>query len=87
MTDSPGAFRLWPYLVGIAIGLCAGFALFVYLGARNIDDRTRLPAIFCRGILLNIELLNRIDRQDGRGISRDASSIDYALPGKWFAVE
>jgi AsmA-like C-terminal region len=34
-------FRLWPYLAGILLGLCAGFAFFVYLGARNIDDRTR----------------------------------------------
>jgi hypothetical protein len=35
------AFRLWPYVLGIAIGLCAGLILFIYLGARNIDDRTR----------------------------------------------
>jgi hypothetical protein len=34
-------FRLWPYLLGILIGLCAGLVLFIYLGARNIDDRTR----------------------------------------------
>src|ERR1700726_4584363 len=31
----------------------------------DIAARARLPAIFGRGILLNIELLNRIDRQDG----------------------
>lgn len=41
MTDSPGAFRLWPYLLGIAIGMVAGLTVFVYLGARNIDERTR----------------------------------------------
>src|ERR1700740_2774884 len=35
------AFRLWPYLAGILLGLCAGLILFIYLGARNIDDRTR----------------------------------------------
>jgi AsmA-like C-terminal region len=35
------AFRLWPYLLGILLGLCAGLILFIYLGARNIDDRTR----------------------------------------------
>src|ERR1700732_290564 len=34
-------FRLWPYVLGILIGLCAGLVLFIYLGARNIDDRTR----------------------------------------------
>jgi hypothetical protein len=41
MTDSPGAFRLWPYLLGIPLGVVAGLALFIYLGARHIDDRTR----------------------------------------------
>jgi hypothetical protein len=35
------SFRLWPYLLGILIGLCAGLVLFIFLGARNIDDRTR----------------------------------------------
>jgi hypothetical protein len=34
-------FRFWPYVLGILIGLFAGIVLFVYLGARNIDDRTR----------------------------------------------
>jgi hypothetical protein len=34
-------FRLWPYLAGILLGLCAGLVLFMVLGARNIDDRTR----------------------------------------------
>jgi AsmA-like C-terminal region len=34
-------FRFWPYVLGILLGLCAGLALFIYLGARNIDDRTR----------------------------------------------
>ncbi len=34
-------FSLWPYLVGIPLGLCAGLVLFIFLGARNIDDRTR----------------------------------------------
>ena len=33
--------RFWTYLLGIPIGLCAGLVLFIYLGARNIDDRTR----------------------------------------------
>jgi hypothetical protein len=40
-TEPVRAFRIWPYLLGILIGLCAGLVLFVYLGARNIDDRTR----------------------------------------------
>src|SRR5256885_7973216 len=34
-------FRLWPYLVGIVIGIGVGLVLFTFLGARNIDDRTR----------------------------------------------
>jgi hypothetical protein len=33
--------RLWPYICGILLGLFAGVFLFVYLGARHIDDRTR----------------------------------------------
>src|SRR6266404_1371593 len=41
MTGPARAFRLWPYLLGILLGLCVGLALFIYLGARNIDDRTR----------------------------------------------
>ena len=34
-------FRLWPYFLGAAIGLVVGLVLFIYLGARHIDDRTR----------------------------------------------
>ena len=34
-------FHLWPYVLGILLGLCAGLVLFIFLGARNIDDRTR----------------------------------------------
>src|SRR6266404_3746069 len=41
MTEAPRAFRLWPYLLGTLIGLIAGIVLFVFLGARHIDDRTR----------------------------------------------
>jgi hypothetical protein len=40
-TEPARPSRLWPYLLGILIGLCAGLVLFIYLGARNIDDRTR----------------------------------------------
>src|SRR6202790_862711 len=40
-TEPARPFRFWPYLLGILIGLCAGLVLFIYLGARNIDDRTR----------------------------------------------
>ena len=35
------SFRLWPYLVGILLGFFSGLVLFIFLGARNIDDRTR----------------------------------------------
>ena len=40
-TESVRAFRFWPYVAGILLGLCSGPLLFIYLGARNIDDRTR----------------------------------------------
>src|SRR6202163_2783225 len=73
MTDSPGALRLWPYLLGIAIGLCTGFALFVYLGARNIDDRTRawvvdeLSARFNGGVELQSLHVNLTPRMQVSG--------------------
>src|ERR1700730_14886840 len=35
------ASRAFPYLFGILLGGVAGIVLFVYLGARHIDDRTR----------------------------------------------
>jgi hypothetical protein len=31
----------WPYVLGIVAGLLGGLVLFVFLRARNIDDRTR----------------------------------------------
>ena len=41
MSEPARALRPWPYLIGIPIGLLAGFLLFVYLGARHIDEHTR----------------------------------------------
>jgi AsmA-like C-terminal region len=41
MTQQPRAVRIWPYVTGILLGVVFGFAIFLYLGARNIDDRTR----------------------------------------------
>ena len=41
MKESARAVRFWPHLVGILLGFVFGIALFVYLGSRNIDDRTR----------------------------------------------
>jgi hypothetical protein len=41
MTEPGCPFRFWPYVIGILIGLCTGVILFIYLGARHIDDRTR----------------------------------------------
>src|ERR1700730_14646325 len=35
------ASRAFPYLFGILLGVVAGLVLFLYLGARHIDDRTR----------------------------------------------
>src|SRR6266446_3172909 len=55
MTGPARAFRLWPYLLGILLGLCAGLVLFIYLGARHIDDRTRAWVI--------TELSNHFDSQ------------------------
>jgi len=53
MTQSARAVRIWPYLTGVLLGLICGFALFFYLGARHIDDRTRE--------LVVRELANRFD--------------------------
>ena len=41
MTGPARASRIRPYLIGIPLGLVAGLSLFVFLGARHIDDRTR----------------------------------------------
>jgi hypothetical protein len=41
MTGPARSFRIWPYLVGIPAGLLAGPLIFIYLGSRHIDDRTR----------------------------------------------
>ena len=41
MVASGRASRFWPYVAGIPLGLLLGLLLFVYLGARHIDDRTR----------------------------------------------
>jgi hypothetical protein len=41
MEESHKSFRLWPYVLGILLGLCAGLVPFIFLGARHIDDRTR----------------------------------------------
>lgn len=37
----PRPHRLWPYILGIVLGLLAGLVLVVFLRTRNIDDRTR----------------------------------------------
>src|SRR6266576_132961 len=52
------------------------------VGARlqaDVHDRTRLPSILGRRILLEIELLNRVDREDGCGVSRNARAVDDRL--------
>src|ERR1051326_503037 len=41
MAESARPVRVWPYSLGILLGLIAGLTIFVYLGARNIDERTR----------------------------------------------
>jgi AsmA-like protein len=41
MAESGRSFRIWPYVVGILLGVAAGLTIFVYLGSRNIDERTR----------------------------------------------
>ena len=53
----------------------------------NIDDRARFPSIFGRRIFLNVEFLDRIDGQNGGGISGDARAVDDALAGEWLAVK
>src|ERR1700691_4421967 len=53
----------------------------------HIDDCTWFPSVLGCGILLNVELLDRIDGQDGRRIPRDTPAVDNSLTGKWFAIE
>ena len=42
----------------------------------EVDDRARFPAIFGGGILLGVELLNRVDRQDRPGRALHAFGVD-----------
>ena len=53
----------------------------------HIDDRAGLPSIFGGRVFLNIKFLNGINRENGGGVSGDASAIDDALAGKWLAVK
>src|SRR5580693_4815777 len=53
----------------------------------HIDDSAGLPAKFCRRILLDVEFLDGVNRQDGRRVARNARSVDDALPGKRLAIE
>ena len=41
MTKDASAVRIWPYVAGILLGVISGFTIFLYLGTRHIDDRTR----------------------------------------------
>src|SRR3974377_664158 len=52
----------------------------------HIDNRARLPAVLSRGILLDVEFLDRIDRQDRRRITSDAGAVNDALPRKRLTV-
>src|SRR3974377_2533555 len=52
----------------------------------HIDNRPRLPAVLSRGILLDVEFLDRIDRQDRRRITSDAGAVNDALPRKRLTV-
>ena len=64
MTEDARAVRIWPYLTGILLGLICGVALFVYLGARHIDERTREWVVR--------ELANRFDsRVELKGLQVD----------------
>ena len=60
--------------------ICAGLETYV-------DDRSRLPAIVCWRILLQIELLNGVDGKNGRRIARDPGAIDDRLSGIGLAVK
>ena len=53
----------------------------------NIDDRSRLPSVFRRRIFLNVELLDRVDGQNGCRVAGDACAIDDALSGKGLTVK
>ena len=81
MTGPPPAFRLWPYLLGILLGLCAGLVLFVFLGARHIDDRTRewvireLSARFDSQVE-SVTTVGGIDAEEWKEPSRGSRSRD-----------
>src|SRR5581483_5046076 len=52
-----------------------------------VHDRTWLPSVFRGRILLKVEFLDGINRQNGRGIAGDSRTIDNRLAGIRFAVE
>ena len=52
-----------------------------------VDNGSRFPAVLCGRILLEVELLDRIDRQDRGRVSGNAGTIDDALSGEGLAVE
>src|SRR5947209_16432666 len=41
MPEPGRPFRIWPYSLGCLLDVLAGLTIFVFLGARNIDVRTR----------------------------------------------
>src|SRR5215469_18170117 len=53
----------------------------------HVDYRSRLPAIVCRWVLLQVEFLNRVDGENGGGIARDSGTVDDGLSGVGLAVE
>ena len=53
----------------------------------HIHDCSRLPAVFRRRILLQVEFLNRVNRKNRRRVSGDARSVHDGLAGVGLAVE
>src|SRR5205085_4501154 len=53
----------------------------------DINNRSRFPAVLSRRVLLHIEFLDGVDRQNGSRISGNTRAINDALSRKRFAVK
>ena len=52
----------------------------------DVNDRAWLPSVFSRGVLLQVEFLNRVDRENGRRVAGDSRSVNDCLPGVGLTV-
>src|ERR1700733_9181040 len=52
----------------------------------NVNDRARFPSVLGRRIFNDVELLNRVDRQNGCGISLHTSAVNHGERRQWVVV-